>query len=114
MRVKVADFGISGVADTFNPEIDIGTLRYMAPEVLSKKEKINTSSVDVWACGVMLFCMIYGHLPFVGNNNPETIKAIISGEFSFPARPVVTDNCKNAILSALQIDPKKRISAGDL
>jgi hypothetical protein len=29
--VKVADFGISGVADAFNPEIDIGTLRYMAP-----------------------------------------------------------------------------------
>jgi serine/threonine protein kinase len=37
LRVKVADFGISGVADTFNPDLDIGTLRYMAPEVLSKK-----------------------------------------------------------------------------
>jgi hypothetical protein len=30
-RVKVADFGISGVADALNPDIDIGTLRYMAP-----------------------------------------------------------------------------------
>jgi hypothetical protein len=29
--VKVADFGISGVADMFNPDLDIGTLRYMAP-----------------------------------------------------------------------------------
>ena len=112
--MKVADFGISGVADTFNPEIDIGTLRYMAPEVLSKKEKINTASVDVWSCGVMLFCMIYGHLPFVGSSNPETIRAIISGEFAFPPRPVITDNCKAAILSALQVDPKKRTSAGDL
>jgi serine/threonine protein kinase len=87
----VADFGISGVADTFNPDLDIGTLRYMAPEVLSKKEKINTAAVDVWACGVMLFCMIYGHLPFVGNNNSQTIQAIISGSFTFPAKPQVTE-----------------------
>lgn len=35
--VKVADFGISGLADTFNPDVDVGTLRYMAPEVLSRK-----------------------------------------------------------------------------
>jgi len=31
LRVKVADFGISGVADSFNPDFDIGTLKYMAP-----------------------------------------------------------------------------------
>ena len=37
LRVKVADFGISGVADAQNPDVDVGTLRYMAPEVLSKK-----------------------------------------------------------------------------
>lgn len=90
LRVKVADFGISGVADTFNPDLDIGTLRYMAPEVLSKKEKINTAGVDVWACGVMLFCMIYGHLPFFGNTNSQTIQAIIGGSFNFPNKPQIT------------------------
>ena len=31
LKVKVADFGISGVADTLNPDVDVGTLRYMAP-----------------------------------------------------------------------------------
>lgn len=31
LKVKVADFGISGVADSFNPDFDIGTLKYMAP-----------------------------------------------------------------------------------
>ncbi len=53
----------------------------MAPEVLSKKEKINTAAVDVWACGVMLYCMIYGHLPFSGANNYQTIQSIVSGVF---------------------------------
>jgi len=70
--------------------------------------------VDVWACGVMLFCMIYGHLPFVGNNNAQTVQAIVNGDFSFPARPPITQQCRNLITSALNLDPKKRISAADL
>ena len=52
------------MADRFNPDLDIGTLRYMAPEVLSRQEKINTGGVDVWACGVMLFFMVFGQMPF--------------------------------------------------
>lgn len=64
LKVKVADFGISGVADTLNPDVDVGTLKYMAPEVLNRKEKSNTGSVDVWALGVMLYCMVCGRLPF--------------------------------------------------
>ena len=35
--IKVSDFGISGVSDKYNSEIDTGTLKYMAPEVLAKK-----------------------------------------------------------------------------
>ncbi len=35
--IKIADFGISGVADQFNPDFDSGTLKYMAPEVLTAK-----------------------------------------------------------------------------
>jgi serine/threonine protein kinase len=31
MFIKIADFGISGVADQFNPDFDAGTLKYMAP-----------------------------------------------------------------------------------
>ena len=79
LKIKIADFGISGVADSFNEEINIGTLRYMAPEVLSRKEKINTSGVDVWACGVMLYAMLYGKLPFTAISNSDIISKIVSG-----------------------------------
>lgn len=37
MKVKLGDFGISGMTGEINPNIDSGTLRYMAPEVLSGK-----------------------------------------------------------------------------
>lgn len=88
--IKVADFGISGVADKFNPDADTGTLKYMSPEVLSRKEKSNTPAVDVWACGVMLFYMLYGGLPFSGSSNSELVKSIIVGRFSFPKLPLIS------------------------
>ena len=66
--VKVADFGISGVAYKFNSEFHWGTARYMSPEILSKKQKINSTAVDVWACGIMLFYMVYGSYPFDGSS----------------------------------------------
>lgn len=89
-RVKVADFGISGVADALNPDIDIGTLRYMAPEVLSHKEKNNTAAVDVWACGIMLYCMVFGKLPFAEHTPAATTQAIINLNYSFPKNILVS------------------------
>ena len=50
-------------------KMDIGSLKYMAPEVLSGKNKKIGTSIDVWALGVILYTMVYGRLPFDGSNN---------------------------------------------
>lgn len=41
----------------------------MSPEILSGKEKINTPAVDVWACGVILYYLLFGVLPFTGGSS---------------------------------------------
>lgn len=76
-EVKVADFGISGVAEQFNPDVDTGTLKYMSPEVLSGVEKGNSTAVDVWSMGCIFYYMLFGKLPFIGKTSAETIKLII-------------------------------------
>jgi len=58
--------------------------------VLSRKEKVNTGGVDIWAMGVMLFSMLYGELPFNGTNNSQIIQSIISGKFAFPSHPMIS------------------------
>lgn len=93
----MADFGISGVASQFNPDVDTGTLKYMSPEVLSGKEKSNTPAVDVWACGIILYYMLYGFLPFNAPNNSQNIQNIIAGKFIFPKTPVISEECQELI-----------------
>ena len=97
-----------------NPDVDVGTLRYMAPEVLSRREKSNTASVDVWACGVMLYCMVFGRLPFAEQTTAATTQAIITGSYKFPNKNTVSMECKDLIMIMLTIDPKMRPTINDI
>jgi serine/threonine protein kinase len=54
----------------------------MAPECFTndKTYKID-GRIDVWATGVILYCMLHGCLPFKGSNNYEIIESIKSGKY---------------------------------
>lgn len=73
--IKIVDFGIAGLAINVNniDNMDMGSLRYMAPEVLSKKVKKAGANIDIWAMGVILYALLFGTLPFDGNNAIEII-----------------------------------------
>jgi len=47
-----------------------GTPAYIAPEILSERG-YEGGSVDLWSAGVVLFAMLYGNVPFKGNNMKE-------------------------------------------
>ena len=67
-------------------DMDTGSLAYMAPEcfINSKNYKVD-GRIDVWAVGVILFCMITGDLPFKGNSSSEVIESIKTGKFKVPS-----------------------------
>jgi calcium-dependent protein kinase len=60
--LKLIDFGISTHDESVMTKV-IGTPYYMAPEVIQGRY---TSRCDVWACGVILYMMFCGVLPFLG------------------------------------------------
>ena len=75
MKIKIIDFGIAGAISFFTQEdLDTGSLSYMAPEcfVADKNFKVD-GRIDVWATGVILYCMLHGSLPFKGSSSHEII-----------------------------------------
>lgn len=50
-------------------QLDTGSLSYMAPECfVAQKNYRFDGRIDVWSIGVILYAMLFGHLPFKGNS----------------------------------------------
>ncbi|XP_061364960.1 CBL-interacting serine/threonine-protein kinase 11-like isoform X2 [Gastrolobium bilobum] len=85
--LKVSDFGLSAVRDQIRPDGLLhtlcGTPAYVAPEILAKKG-YDGAKVDVWSCGVVLFVLAAGYLPFNDPNLMGMYRKIYKGEFRCP------------------------------
>ena len=70
----MVDFGISGLHGPFNnsDKSIAGSLKYMAPEVLTGKNTASEPALDIFSMGVILFNLVCGRLPFEGEN--EVVK----------------------------------------
>lgn len=112
--LKVIDFGI---AATFEKGRDVlctrtGTPYYVAPEVLGPFAQYGCQ-VDMWSCGVVMYVLLSGRLPFRGANDPATFAKVKSGKFSFPGEifGTVSEGAKSLIKGLLTVDVEKRLSA---
>ncbi|KAJ3674315.1 hypothetical protein LUZ60_004931 [Juncus effusus] len=107
-NVKVSDFGLSAL-----PQQGVGLLHttcgtpnYVAPEVLSN-EGYDGSAADVWSCGVILFVLMAGFLPFDETDLATLYNKINTAQFSFPSW--FSPGAKSLIKRILDPNPKTRI-----
>ena len=67
-NIKVADFGLNGpnylLVNKGKLEAKLGTPAYMAPELLLN-QPYEGQKVDVFAAGIIFFCMVNKHRPFI-------------------------------------------------
>lgn len=82
----------------------------MAPEVL---EKNYNEKCDIWSCGVVLYMLLSGKLPFEGHNEEVLIKKIKRAEVSVKkvAFEKASEEAKDLILKMMEKDPARRFSA---
>ncbi|KAI3676776.1 hypothetical protein L1987_86389 [Smallanthus sonchifolius] len=85
--LKVSDFGLSAISEQIRGDglfhTFCGTPAYVAPEVLGRKG-YEAAKVDIWSCGVILFVLMAGYLPFHDQNIMVMYKKIYRGEFRCP------------------------------
>ncbi|MQL98063.1 hypothetical protein Taro_030757 [Colocasia esculenta] len=109
--LKVSDFGLSAVADQIKHDGLLhtlcGTPAYVAPEILAKKG-YDGAKVDVWSCGVILFVLNAGYLPFNDPNLMAMYKKIYLGEYRCPRW--MSPELKRLLSLLLDVNPDTRIT----
>jgi carbon catabolite-derepressing protein kinase len=112
LNVKIADFGLSNIMTDGNfLKTSCGSPNYAAPEVISGKLYAGPE-VDVWSCGVILYVLLCGRLPFDDEYIPALFKKIAQGNYSVPN--YLSQGAVRLIKRMLQVNPVHRISIQEI
>jgi len=111
-HVKLTDFGLSKLLK-HREEVTgsfCGTVEYMAPEIVSKEG--HGLAADYWSMGVLIYEMLFGKLPFRGNNGnrKETMHQIMHAKLKMPSE--ITKPTQAILRDFLKRTYKKRLGYG--
>ena len=112
--IKIIDFGLSSEYEEVL-STPCGSPCYASPEMI-KGQKYKGLSIDLWACGVILFAMLFGYLPFDDKDNNILFKKILDCEIDYPEENEI-DIGKDAIdliNKILNPEPEKRIGLDEV
>jgi len=103
MQAKIVDFGSAENDDGNKTSNYCGSETYSSPEVLSGR-KFYRIPQEIWSLGVLLFVMVVGSNPF------ENVVKAEECLLSFPAIPILTQDCRDLISSIVIKDVSKRLT----
>jgi hypothetical protein len=111
-QLKIGDYGLSrrmSGSEGGDLSRGVGTPHYMAPEI---KNGNYTASIDVYACGIILYEMLIGYRPFDGET---PLEVLMKHYLDTPDLSKLPAGCRAVIGKALEKDPVKRFgSVGEL
>ncbi|KAL1263929.1 hypothetical protein QQF64_004284 [Cirrhinus molitorella] len=107
-NIRIADFGMASlqVGDSLL-ETSCGSPHYACPEVI-RGEKYDGRRADVWSCGVILFALLVGALPFDHDNLRQLLEKVKSGVFHMPH--FIPPDCQALLRGMIEVNPEKRFT----
>ncbi|CAN7046028.1 unnamed protein product [Brassica oleracea var. botrytis] len=110
-HIKITDFGLSALPQHFREDgllhTACGSPNYVAPEVLVNKGYDGAAS-DIWSCGVILYAILTGCLPFDDTNLAAICRKIVKGDPPIPRW--ISPGAKTMIKRMLDPNPMTRIT----
>ncbi|CAM8877745.1 hypothetical protein QQ045_020784 [Rhodiola kirilowii] len=110
-NLKVSDFGLSALVETTRQDgllhTTCGTPAYVAPEVIHRKGYDGVKA-DIWSCGVVLYVLLAGFLPFHDSNLMQLYRKISRADFKFPSW--FPSDVRRLLVKMLDPNPITRIS----
>ncbi|CCK70701.1 protein kinase GIN4 KNAG_0F00290 [Huiozyma naganishii CBS 8797] len=115
-NIKIADFGMAALeTEDKLLETSCGSPHYAAPEIVSGIPYHGFAS-DVWSCGVILYALLTGRLPFdeEDGNIRNLLLKVQAGQFEMPEDDEISKEAQNLISKILVVNPAERITARDI
>ncbi|GMI81618.1 CBL-interacting protein kinase 3, SNF1-RELATED PROTEIN KINASE 3.17 [Hibiscus trionum] len=114
-NLKISDFGLSALSKQVRDDgllhTTCGTPNYVAPEVLDDGG-YDGATADLWSCGVILFVLLAGYLPFDDSNLMNLYRKISAAEFTCP--PWLSFSAMKFITRILDPNPMTRITIPEI
>ena len=112
LQIKVIDFGFASieVEGLGRNELRCGTYYFCAPEILSDGN-VDPRISDVWSCGVVLYQMLTGDIPWNVRSDKPVETQIKSGDYFMPPR--FSPSLKELLGGLLCVDPETRWTPRD-
>ncbi|XP_026483520.1 serine/threonine-protein kinase BRSK2 [Vanessa tameamea] len=111
-NIKIADFGMASLQPAGSLlETSCGSPHYACPEVI-RGEKYDGRRADVWSCGVILYALLVGALPFDDDNLRQLLEKVKRGVFHVPH--FVPPDCQQLLRGMIEVNPEKRMTLADI
>lgn len=110
--IRLCDFGMAINSIRERPHSILGTLEYMAPELILQNTPPFTEKLDIWAIGVLTYECLVGKSPFAASKEKEIMHNIVHAQYDHNA--IHSSEARDFIRCCLQVDPEQRWSAKQL
>lgn len=107
-NLVLTDFGLSKVNDNDKTNSFIGTIQYMAPEILKNEQY--SYEVDWWSLGCISFDLLTGSPPFTGNNNKKITEKILASKKNLKFPFYLSLDAKDFLRKLLNTNIDKRVN----
>lgn len=106
--IKISDFGLSKFVDRNGlVTTPCGSPCYTSPECISGKPYDGRKS-DIWSCGVILYAMLTGQLPWTKRNQNQLFDQIKRGDYTIPT--YLSEDCRSFISGLMTVNPDERFT----
>lgn len=106
--IKIADFGLGNIFhDGQLLKTACGSPCYAPPEMVAGHRYV-PQMCDLWSCGVILFAMVAGYLPFEDPNTAALYRKIMAADYSPPN--YISSAVRELIAGLLTVDPRQRFT----
>lgn len=109
-RIKISDFGLSKLLDISGnglTKTPCGSPCYASPECISGRPYDGRKS-DIWSCGVILYAITTGQLPWTKRNQSKMFQQIRKGEYTVPS--YISATCADLISRLMTVNNTNRIT----